>query len=438
MGLRYLLNKDGEGPINQVNSENVKFDFQTIKNLERKYDSSFYVLDVNKLRENYHKINNAFKSRYSNFIIGYSYKTNYLPFLCKELSKLGAYAEVVSRLEYDLAIKLGENPKNIIFNGPLKMREDIFVALENESYINIDSMYEIDFVIEYALHHSYKKIKIGLRLNFDISENGVSSLQEGYANSRFGICTENGNFQEALKKLKKIQNIQIVGLHGHFSTRTRSVESYKKKTIKLCEIAKEHIMDSLEFINIGGGIYGELPKSFQVNAPTFDDYAEAICGVMKSEFEAVEKKPALILEPGVSMVANAFIFVAKVIETKAITNENFVLVDGSVHNIKPTMHKNNLPFRVIKKNLVSEEKGTYHIVGYTCMEKDYLAHDLTGEIPQKDDYIIFENVGAYTIVFNPPFIKERPPILAKDSNEIFVVRKKETIKQFFNEELYRF
>ena len=111
------------------------------------------------------------------------------------MSKLGAYAEVVSRLEYDLAIKIDVKPKKIIFNGPLKSKDDIEYALENESIINLDSIYEIDFVKEYALNNPNKQIKIGLRLNFDISQNGVSPLQEGYEVSRFGICVENGNLE---------------------------------------------------------------------------------------------------------------------------------------------------------------------------------------------------------------------------------------------------
>ena len=64
--------------------------------------------------------------------------------------------------------------------------------------------------------------------------------------------------------------------------------------------------------------------------------------------------------------------------------------------------------------------------------------DCKGRLPKIHDYIMFENVGAYTIVFNPPFIKERPTILAYDNNEMFVVRRKETFKQFFNEEIYCF
>ncbi|MFF2446719.1 diaminopimelate decarboxylase [Neobacillus sp. NPDC058068] len=414
------------------------FEYKAINKLEKKLGSPFYILDVDKLRQNYHKIETAFKSRYENFIIGYSYKTNYLPFLCKELSKLGAYAEVVSRLEYDLALKIGEDPKRIIFNGPLKSQDDIHLALKNESTINIDSFYELEFVKEYALHHPNKQINVGLRLNFDISYNGQSALQEGYEVSRFGICIENGNLQAGLNELAALDNIQIAGLHGHFSTRNREIESYRKITQKLCDIAKEYRLDNLDYLDVGGGIYGELPPSFHQNAPSFDDYAEAICQIMNQEFSSYEKKPRLIIEPGMAMVANTFIFIAKVIETKTIREQTFVLVDGSVHNIKPTMHKHNLPMKIIRKSGTAEAKQVFNIVGYTCMEKDYLAHEILSELPEKSDYIIFENVGAYTIVFNPPFIKERPCIAAAEDGEVFIVRKKESIKQFFNEDIYMF
>lgn len=418
--------------------QSIILDHKTLRNIEEKYGSSFYLLDVNKLEDTFHKMKNAFESKYKNFIIGYSYKTNYLPYLCKMMSQFGAYAEVVSRLEYDLAIKLGVDSKKIIFNGPLKTKEDLYLALRNESIVNIDSLYEIPYVKSFAHANPDKTIQLGLRVNFDISEDGVSILQEGYELSRFGICTENGSFQAAINELKEVNNIKISGLHGHFSTKNRTVDSYRKKTERLCKIAKEYITDTLEFIDIGGGIYGELPKIFNMNTPTFDDYAKAICEVMNREFKDIDDKPALILEPGVSMVADAFVFVSKVIDTKKITDKYFVLVDGSVHNIKPTMHKSNLPMELIKQSDQIREKETFNIVGYTCMEKDYLAHKVHAQLPQKGDYVIFENVGAYTIVFNPPFIKERPGILTINGDGIFAIRERETFNQFFNEELYKF
>ncbi|NRD76321.1 diaminopimelate decarboxylase [Bacillus sp. BRMEA1] len=411
---------------------------QQMNDLEQEFGSSFYLLDVHKLRNNFNKIENAFRNRYQQLIIGYSYKTNYLPYLCKEMAKLGAYAEVVSRLEYDLALKIGMNPSKIIFNGPLKTYDDIETALNGESILNIDSLYEIDYIKKYCLKYPYKNVKVGIRVNFDISNGEKSDLQEGYEISRFGICISNGDFDYAVKTLKEMETIKIVGLHGHFSTRNRKVETYQNITFGLCELAKQYIEDSVEYIDIGGGFYGELPSSFQLQTPSFDDYAEAVCHVMNTQFENKSSKPYLIIEPGISMVANAFHFISKVIDAKRIQEQYFVLVDGSVHNIKPTMHKRNLPMQIVKQNMEATQTVAYNIVGYTCMEKDYLASNVEGELPVKGDYIIFENVGAYTIVFNPPFIKERPSIVAADENSFFIVRKKESLKEFFNEDLYVF
>ena len=46
---------------------------------------------------------------------------------------------MVSRLEYDLALKIGQPPDKIIFNGPVKQYEDIELALNNGSIVNLDS-----------------------------------------------------------------------------------------------------------------------------------------------------------------------------------------------------------------------------------------------------------------------------------------------------------
>lgn len=413
--------------------------YPDLEQLAQEHGDSFYILNVQQLRGNYCKISNAFTSRYSNFVLGYSYKTNYLPYLCKKLEELGAYAEVVSRLEYDLAMKLGVNPRKIIFNGPLKSKSDIQYAINNGSKVNLDSFYEIEYVKDYCLKHPNEQVKIGLRVNFDLSEDGESPLVEAYPISRFGICVENGDLRLAIESLIRLDNLTISGLHGHFSTGTRRVETFEKITRTLCMLAKDYDLQELEYIDIGGGIFGEVPESLIKNVPSFEDYADAICSIMNEQFPDEGRKPALILEPGISMTANTFVFAAKAVSTKKIRDTNFVLADGSVHNIKPTMHKKNLPMKILKHPERKEAMiGTYHITGYTCLEKDYLASDYYGEIPEAGDFILFENVGAYTIVFSPSFIKEKPAIIAVDHDQIVIARKKESIKQFFNEELYYF
>ena len=95
--------------------------------------SPFYVVDRQKFEANFNGLTSAFTSRYQLFVLAYSYKTNYIPYLCKIIKQKGGWAEVVSRMEYDLALKIGQKPENIIFNGPVKPAGDIELALNNVS-----------------------------------------------------------------------------------------------------------------------------------------------------------------------------------------------------------------------------------------------------------------------------------------------------------------
>ncbi|MFF2755780.1 diaminopimelate decarboxylase [Psychrobacillus sp. NPDC058041] len=412
---------------------------ENIIKLKKEFGESFYLFDVEKLRMNYKNMLTAFSSRYKNFIIGYSYKTNYLPSLLNEMSNLGAYAEVVSRMEYELALKIGINPRKIIFNGPLKSYEDIALALENGSIINLDSFYEIEIVKEYIQKNASKHYKVGLRVNFDMTTDGISPLQSGVKQSRFGFCVENGNLEEAINELNQIGNIDVVGLHGHFSTQIRSLKIFEKITQELCNISKKYIQNTLEYLDIGGGFFGDVPKIMNIeNVPSFDDYAETICSIINKEKIYFKNEPFLIVEPGLALVVDTFKFYCQVIDVKKNRDEYFVLVNGSVHNIKPSISKKNTSMELLKVNCDDYQLKKYNVVGYTCMEKDYLMIDHVDEIPKVGDFLVFNNVGAYTIVLNPPFIKERPPVIAKLGSEFKLVRKREELNDFINSNVYIF
>ncbi|WP_368668793.1 diaminopimelate decarboxylase [Sporosarcina sp. 6E9] len=412
---------------------------EILNSLRELYGEAFYVFDIEQLRKNYSSLFTSFKSRYDKITVGYSYKTNYVPALIKELSSLGAYAEVVSRLEYDLALKIGVNSEDIIFNGPFKKYEDIALALDGNSIINLDSFYEIGKVKRYLNENPQSQVKVGLRVSFDLTVDGDNPLQNKYEQSRFGFCVENGSFENAISELQSEPNIKIVGLHGHFSTSTRSVNVYRKITQKLCDLAKMYVADTLEYIDVGGGFYGNVPKSISTqDVPSFDDYANAICSIMNKEKVHFTEDPLLIIEPGLALVVDTFKFYCVVMDVKKNQNDYFVLVKGSVHNIKPTMHTKNMPMAHVKKSTGIYQHEKFNVVGYTCMEKDYLAIDHAGDLPVPGDFLIFNNVGAYTIVFDPPFIKERPPIIVQDGKKFELARKREKLNDIINDELYVF
>ncbi|UFJ42504.1 diaminopimelate decarboxylase [Brevibacillus humidisoli] len=415
----------------------IMYDYRMISRLYHAAGSAFFLFYPDQLTQNASRLHDAFARRYEQVAIAYSYKTNYLPYLCTEMDRWGAYAEVVSRLEYQLAETIGVEPQRIIFNGPLKDLDDICLALDNKSMLHLDSFYEIDHVKHYREIRPDQPIRVGLRVNFDLSKNGHSPLQNGYQRSRFGFCVENGSLREAISRLRQIPNLTINGLHAHFST-NRSLEVYERITSHLCQLGRTWLGQELEYIDVGGGFYGPLPDSFGVDdPPSFDDYARVICDTVSRQLTSYGLTPLLILEPGVSLVADTFHFICQVIDLKQIGDQTFVLVDGSVHNVKPTMHKKPLPVQVIRQNNNDNRQSEqlFHVVGYTCMEKDYLSENCLAPLPQPGDFLQFGHVGAYTIVFQPPFIRERPPIVAASDGGYLLVRKKERFDQFFPDQL---
>ena len=131
--MSYLTTKQNQEKAFKTTLEFNLFSKDKSNEFQKEYGSSFFILNVNKLKE---KTTKKFILHLRVHMIILSLliriKQIYLPYLCKELSRCGAYSEVVSRLEYDLAIKIGIDPTKVIFNGPLKSQEDIHYALNNE------------------------------------------------------------------------------------------------------------------------------------------------------------------------------------------------------------------------------------------------------------------------------------------------------------------
>ncbi len=121
-------------------------DFKTLNELAKEHGDSFYLIDIDRFRANLRALCGAFRAIHPATTLGYSYKTNYTPLLCQVADEEGCYAEVVSKTEYDLALRLGVRPERVLFNGPLKSRPEIEETLLAGSTLNLDSAVEIDAV----------------------------------------------------------------------------------------------------------------------------------------------------------------------------------------------------------------------------------------------------------------------------------------------------
>jgi diaminopimelate decarboxylase len=408
----------------------MKLTWQTLENLSQKYGDSFYILDVRKFANNYQEFLSYFRSIYPRTNFGYSYKTNYTPKLCQIADSLGAYAEVVSQMEYDLAMRLGVEPSRIIFNGPLKRDRDLKNAILSGSTVNLDSWQEVETLKDLAREFPERNFTVGLRCNFDV---GIDRI------SRFGFDVEGGDLEYAFSTIAQLPNCSVAGLHSHFSTPQRSIESYALRARKMLNLTDFYFPDRPpKFINLGGGFFGkmdeELRQQFDCYIPNYREYAEAIAPEFARHFPP-DTGPELIVEPGVALVADVMQFACQVVGTKTVRSRQIALVAGSIHNIKPTLTDKKLAMDVYRhesSDRGGKLTGDIDLVGYTCMEHDCLNKIDRGEIGI-GDYVVFNNIGAYTIVFKPPFISPNSPIISYDStdNSYELSRRRETSEDVF-------
>lgn len=413
----------------QWNKGFVQPTFQSLDKLSNKFGPSFYLFNRDLFIKNLNELKTNFENYYSNVTLGYSFKTNYIPAVCKAAYNNGVLAEVVSGLEYKLALKIGYTGSNIIFNGPLKEKHELYRAFNNNSLIHFDSYTEIEILKDYLKKNPDRRVQCALRCNFGIGEKSTS---------RFGFDVENGDAEKVYKELFALNGCSPIGIHCHFSTGHRSTESYEKRTFRLAQLAKRIFEGKdLHYVDIGGGFFGKMPQHieelFAGNIPSFSDYGKAIGNIMHEQFP--KHKVTLILEPGTAVVANTMAYVCQVYTIKQIKNKPVITLTGGKHNVRPTGTSANIPFRVIPSHKERRSLENALIGGYTCMENDVIDYAYDGSL-SVGDYLIFDNMGAYNIVFKPPFIKEAPPILMLKGKEkrqtIDVIRRRETLDDIFS------
>jgi len=379
-----------------------------------------FILEKKVLSSNINKMNISFKKHWKKVVLGYSYKTNSLPWLLNFMKNNDFFAEVVSPDEYDLAKKIGHNDNNIILNGPLKSQTHIRNILENGGILNIDSMEEAKFIAE--LSKKNQELKVGVRINFDLEKYVPNETIMGCQPGRFGFNIENGNFNSVLKFLTKNQ-IKVIGLHAHFSTKTKSLKVFKQISKQLVNLITKYNLQ-LEYIDIGGGFFGD-----KVGAPNYNDYAQTITNELKLVVNPEEV--TLIFEPGAALVASCFKYVCEIFDKKTHKDTNLILSNGSIMHLDPQMNERPFFYKIFSSKHEKKSTNNQVVTGFTCMEKDRFLHlDKGAQNLNIGDLIEIHNAGAYSLNFVPLFIQFLPNVYLLEDNKFKLVREKWNVEDY--------
>lgn len=386
-----------------MNYETCPAPFYRIKEADLLYD-------INLLRTSLAK-------NWGNFVMGYSVKTNSLPWLLNYLKNRGFYAEIVSDTEYDLARRLGFADKHMIYNGPIKDRKVFESILFSGGYVNLDSTYELDWMNELSRMHPERFFHVGVRVNCDIGAICPDEKLPSESGGRFGYCYENGALKSAIGRLNALPNVAVRGLHLHSSTQSRTVQVYGALAGMAVKIAKEYNL-SLDYIDMGGGYFGGRDDK-----PDYRDYFKEICAVLSSYFS--KEKTTLIAEPGVSLISRATTFETEVLDVKDIRSRKFIVTNGSRVNLNPLVTRHEYPHHIIygSDTSVRNIEDSQWVCGSTCMEYDRLFEIKSDTALLPGDKIIYDTAGGYTMCLSPLFIHYFPAVIIEMTDgQLFTAR----------------
>lgn len=385
----------------------------------------YFVIDEPILQRYYDMLTDSLSRSWPNYLIGYSFKTNSLPWLVSFVKRNGAYAEVVSEDEYLLARYLGYTDCEIIYNGPYKSQKSFGDVLLAGGYVNLDSRQELGWLTKLVKLHPDKIFKVGIRANFDLEKMCPGETTMGETSGRFGFCYETGRFAEAVALIRNLPNVQIAGLHLHSSSKTRSVNIFLSIARMACRLQEEFDFN-LEYVDLGGGYCGGME-----GRPEYPDYFPVVAKELARRFSPEQTR--LIVEPGISLISKCTTFVTSVFDSRDIKGVRYLMTDGSRFNIDPTMIKNSHLFHIEYNTDNAKDRPLMErqiVSGFTCMEVDRLFTYENHPELVPGDRIIYENVGGYTMSLNPLFIQYFPAVYVRNEDTMTLVRRKWTPKDY--------
>lgn len=380
----------------------------------------YYLIHKEMLDEGVKKLKDALREYWPNALVGYSFKTNSLPWVLEYMRNQGFLAEVVSEDEYLLAEHTGYS--RIIYNGPVKGKETFLKAVAEGHMVNLDAWREIRWLKEAAA--SGISGAVGIRVNFDLEAMCPGEASGGEAGGRFGFSYENGEFARAVEEVLQIPGVKLEGLHLHCSSKTRSLNIYRAIASTACRIQKETGM-TFSFLDVGGGYFGGLD-----NKPQYADYICEMADILKEAYNP--KHTVLVVEPGTSLICPPIDYVTSVTDVKKTNRNCFAVTDGSRIHVDPLMTKKSYFYRIEPAEAGGQKsrEDVQVVSGFTCMENDRLFELKNEARLEEGDRIIYEKVGAYTMCLSPLFIGYFPPVYMEDEDRILCVRDKWSVEEY--------
>lgn len=405
--------------------------------LAGRYGTPLYVIDELSIRRRCREFREEFGSRYADTTVVFASKALAMPALVRILKEEGMGLDVVSGGEIYIAEAAGFPMDAVYFHGNNKSPEELKMALDKRvGRIVVDGLDELETLNRLAGENGHIP-DILLRITPGVAAHTHSHITTGVEGSKFGFPMFMAG--DAILKAMAADSLNLVGLHIHIGSLINETDPYLKSIDVVLDLAAEVKVRAgfeLKELNVGGG-YGEA-YTLDDEVPPVSYYAEAITRRITDRCRALGLAlPALVLEPGRSIVARAGVALYRAGFIKDVGSLRYVAVDGGMaDNIRTALYEAR--YEAVLANRMNEpDTAPVTIAGRFCESGDILVRDVRLPEVKTGDVVAIPVCGAYCIPLSNNYnAVPRPAVVMVADGVDRVVRRRESHQDLIRNDVF--
>jgi diaminopimelate decarboxylase len=338
----------------------------------------------------------------------YAMKANPMPAVVQHMATLVDGIDIASGGEQRVALDTTMDAGLISFAGPGKSDADLACAVAAGVVLNMESSAEMERI---ALAGKRLGIvpKVAVRVNPDF-ELKSSGMKMGGGPKQFGVDAE--VVPAMLKRLGELE-LDFYGFHiysGSQNLKAASIQEAHEKTFALAIRLAADAPRALRTLNIGGGFgIPYFPGEGRLDLEAVGANLKLLLPDVLNALPGVQVQ----IELGRYLVAEAGVYVSRVIERKVSRGEVYLVTDGGLHhhlaasgNFGQVIRK-NYP-AVVGNRVAGGERETASVVGPLCTPLDLLADQMEMAKADVGDLVVVFQSGAYGLTASPAAFLSHP------------------------------
>ena len=339
----------------------------------------------------------------------YAMKANPMPAVVQWLAGLVDGIDVASGGELGTALDTVMAPEHISFAGPGKSDAELARAVAAGVLVNIESGAQLERLAQ-ASDRLGLAARVAVRVNPDFALRRAGMRMGGGAQP-FGV--DAALVPALLARVGRLQ-LDFHGFHLFSGSQNLSAPALAEAQAASVELALQLAQAApgpLKMLNIGGGFgVPYFPGDVALDiAPLADSLRRQL-----ERLETAAPGARLNIELGRYLVAEAGIYVCRVLERKVSHGQPFLVTDGGLHhhlaasgNFGQLIRK-NYPV-AIGNRLHGGEREIVSVVGPLCTPLDLLADQMEMARAGEGDLVVVFQSGAYGLTASPTAFLGHPP-----------------------------